>query len=232
MNHHLAQARQDVFEAVPNPPRDIFAGWILESFDVVQAVMIQLLAQWLKRFLELSKIAHPACLRVHPAMHVNFTAKAVAVQASTLVAFRRGGQPMRRFKANFPDDGRAHQIASHRVRPRNTIAEAASVLGSSFPRPFGEYPLRFISLLTQWSKRAILSACAQTLTDAGKRAHRHEQHNHPRAWQGPLAAPVRELELRPRIRHTCGAEPTRTDNPYSAARQPDALVDRGSVSPA
>lgn len=46
-------------QSFPYPFREIFAGWIFEAFDIVEAIMIELVEQWLKGTPQVGKIHHP-----------------------------------------------------------------------------------------------------------------------------------------------------------------------------
>ena len=81
---------------LPNPAREILAGWVLQAFDLIEAVMIDLLFDKREGGFDLCKIEHPAEMRVNWSFYVNLNLKAVTVHAAALVAWWYIRQPVRR----------------------------------------------------------------------------------------------------------------------------------------
>ncbi len=49
---------------VPNPARDVFHGWDLKTFDLVQVPVIQFVPDWCQNFIDLSQVQDPSGLRI------------------------------------------------------------------------------------------------------------------------------------------------------------------------
>ena len=65
----LRKARQ---QTLPDPPGQVFAGRILESVDIIQAVMIKLIEQGLEGTPQIGKIHHPPGMLTNRATDVYF----------------------------------------------------------------------------------------------------------------------------------------------------------------
>ena len=82
---------------MPDPAREIFAGWVLKTGDIVQVMMIQSLFQGSKRIFDVGKINHPAGLFCHRTLHAHLYAKGMAVKAGTLMPCRNMRQAVGSF---------------------------------------------------------------------------------------------------------------------------------------
>jgi len=96
MNHDLAQQGQLRLHLIPDPAREVFAGWIFQALDFVEIVMIEPVESRLECRAHVGEIHHPACLRIHRSGDMQLDAKRMAVQARALVASRHVGQTVRR----------------------------------------------------------------------------------------------------------------------------------------
>ncbi len=131
-NRHFRQRWQRRLQSIPYPAREVFARGILQARNVVQIPMIQRLERWAKCRLDVGEIHNPAKRRIHWALDGNFDPKTVAVQASTLVFGRYGGQSMGGFDlecfAEFHWDKKCERTADEfRIR----------LFGLSMPFPKG-----------------------------------------------------------------------------------------------
>ena len=59
-NFYPAECGQVGFQTLPDPPRDIFAGGVFESADVVEVVMIQLIINRFEGAFDVAEIHDPA----------------------------------------------------------------------------------------------------------------------------------------------------------------------------
>lgn len=85
MNTNGGQLRQQRLQLIPDPFRQVFAGWILKAGDVIQVIMIKAFVQRFENSLDFRKVADPACVRINLASQMNADTKRMAVQTSTLV---------------------------------------------------------------------------------------------------------------------------------------------------
>lgn len=97
MDDDLAQQRQGRLESSPYPLGQVFAGRILESGNIIQIAMIQLLEDRGERRLDIRKIHHPASVGIRLAGDVDFHAEGMPMQACTFVPGGNIGQAVRRF---------------------------------------------------------------------------------------------------------------------------------------
>lgn len=86
-NHYFAENRQTRLETLPKPLRKDCAGRIRESFDVIEVVVVQLLAKGTTRIGYLSDIDQPARPRVDFAADVNLDTKRMTMKTTTLAAW-------------------------------------------------------------------------------------------------------------------------------------------------
>lgn len=75
MNDDRGQQWQARFQLLPNPLRQSLAGGVLQSWHVVQIVVIQLIEQWLESCLDVGKIHDPALGFYQLPADMNFDAK-------------------------------------------------------------------------------------------------------------------------------------------------------------
>lgn len=64
MHGDLTQQWQRGLEPVPDPDGQMLAGWILETRDLVEVVVVELVIQGLERGLEVGEVHHPASLHI------------------------------------------------------------------------------------------------------------------------------------------------------------------------
>lgn len=88
MHDYARQQRQSRFEMVPDPAREDLAGRIVESWNVVEVVMVELFGQRRERAFDLGKVHDPAQIRVERTTHADLDAERVAVQTRALVSGR------------------------------------------------------------------------------------------------------------------------------------------------
>src|SRR5690606_29484007 len=81
---HPVQQRQARLEFVPDPAREVLAGRILESRDLVQEAVIEALVERRERGLDLGEVHDPAQLRVDRPTDVHDDAERMPVQARAL----------------------------------------------------------------------------------------------------------------------------------------------------
>ena len=81
----------------PDPSGEIFAGRVLDTRNLVQVMVIELLEPRPKGSLDIGEVLHPAELRVHRAADLNVDTERMAVQATALVPGRHVRQMVCRF---------------------------------------------------------------------------------------------------------------------------------------
>lgn len=105
-----AEPRQCGLESVPDPACEDFACRVLESGDVVEVVVIELLVQRLERGLEVGEVADPANGFIYLAAQMDLHAEGMAVQPSASVAGWNIGQLVSCLEAKFFEDLHLFQV--------------------------------------------------------------------------------------------------------------------------
>jgi len=85
----------------PYPLRKILAGGVLEAFNLIEAMMIELVEQGLKGPPQVGKIHHPARFLTNRATDMDFNPERVSMHAGTFVPLRDIGKPMSRFDLKY-----------------------------------------------------------------------------------------------------------------------------------
>ena len=88
-------------QSFPDPSREIFAGRVLEPFDVIEAMMIELVEQGLKGAPQFGEIHHPAGLLTNGTTDVDFDPERMPVHAGTFVPLRDIGQAVGGFDLKY-----------------------------------------------------------------------------------------------------------------------------------
>src|SRR5262249_46828349 len=96
-------------EPLPDPTCQILARRILEAFDFVEIVVIQLQTQRLERLGYLGVVHEPAFFDVHLAAHRDFAHKGMSVKTKALVTRVHARQPMRGLEPEL-----LHKLNDHR----------------------------------------------------------------------------------------------------------------------
>ena len=104
MHYNLAEQRQHRTRLVPDPPREVLAGRILQAYDLIEIVMIEALVDRLERRFHVGEIHHPAAVRIHRSAQMQLDAKGMAVQPRALVPGRHVGQAVRGFDREGAED--------------------------------------------------------------------------------------------------------------------------------
>lgn len=97
MYHDTTECWKARFQIAPYPDREVFAGWIGQSIDLVEVAMIDSVERWCKSCREIRKIHDPARSLPNRARNVYLDTEGVAMEARTLVSSGHRGQPMRGF---------------------------------------------------------------------------------------------------------------------------------------
>ncbi|KTB95575.1 hypothetical protein AO073_17270 [Pseudomonas syringae ICMP 11293] len=92
MNTDGRQFGQQRLQLIPDPFREVFAGWILQARDVIQVVMIKAFVQRFENRLDFRKVPDPAGMRINLSGQMNADTKRMAVQTSTLVPLWNVGE--------------------------------------------------------------------------------------------------------------------------------------------
>lgn len=59
---YLAQTIELILQPLPDPDRQVFAGGVVQAFNGIQIVMIELLEEWGKCLLDVGKVHDPTAL--------------------------------------------------------------------------------------------------------------------------------------------------------------------------
>lgn len=107
MHDHLRQQRQGGSYLAPDPSRQIFAGRILETRNIIQIPVIDLVKRRLERTRQIREVLNPPAFGTDGAAHAYFNAERVPVQTSAFVLRRYVGKVMCRLDGknleNFHD---------------------------------------------------------------------------------------------------------------------------------
>lgn len=103
-------------QSLPNPLGQILRRRVLQSFNVVEAAVIQGVEDGLKGFLDVGKVNDPAKVRFHFSVDLNTHLERMAMHPSTLMAFGNVGQPMGAFKGELAKN--RHGEPSRIPKPR------------------------------------------------------------------------------------------------------------------
>lgn len=92
------QLWKEGLELLPDPLGDDLAGRVLQAWNLVQVVVVELLVKWLEDRFDFGKIANPAGVRVDLAFDVDGHSKGVAMQPATFVPGGHMGEPVGRLE--------------------------------------------------------------------------------------------------------------------------------------
>ena len=88
-------------QALPDPARDIFAGRILQSFDIVEIVMVQLLVDGAIGIADVGEIHDPAAALTDIALYRYLDGEGMSVQPGELMLRWDIGQTVRRLETEL-----------------------------------------------------------------------------------------------------------------------------------
>jgi hypothetical protein len=94
LHNNPCQLRKRRQETLPDPFRQVFTGRIVETLNVIEAIVIQLLKQRLKSLFEVGEIHDPARLFSHRAPDVDFYSKGMPMHTGAFMAVGHIGQPV------------------------------------------------------------------------------------------------------------------------------------------
>ena len=109
MNPHLGEEWQLGLEAVPDPSREHLARGVLQSFDLVEAVVVELEADRLQSSLDIAVIHEVVPFRGDVSLHDDIHAKGVAVHAAALMAIGEIRQVVGGLEAEGFDEANPHR---------------------------------------------------------------------------------------------------------------------------
>ena len=95
----LREQRQLAVQLVPDPLGDHFRSWVFQSFDLIEATVIQRLFDWSGDLLDFTEVDQVAIFRAHFTLDHDIHSEGVAVHTPALVPLREGGQPVGGFEA-------------------------------------------------------------------------------------------------------------------------------------
>lgn len=94
MDDDARQQRQARLELGPDPAREILAGRIVETGNVIEIVMVELFEQRRERGFDVGEVHDPAEFRIERSAHVHFDVERVSVQPRAFVPGRHLRQPV------------------------------------------------------------------------------------------------------------------------------------------
>ena len=100
-NLDFAQLRERRLEPVPDPAGDIFTGWIFQSWNVVQIIVIQLVVDRFEAGLEVGKIHNPAGRFRRVAIYREAYLKRMAMQSCAFMPLGDIGEAMSGLEVKF-----------------------------------------------------------------------------------------------------------------------------------
>lgn len=101
MNNDLAEQSQRRLEPAPDPDRELFAGRIFQSRDIVEAAMIDFIEHRREGLLDVREVHHPTGMRLRFAGDVDFHAERMPVQPCALMARRNVGKAVCRLDLEY-----------------------------------------------------------------------------------------------------------------------------------
>ena len=108
------QQRQARFECDPHPAGNVLARRILETLDIVEVAMIELIEQRCKSRTDIGEIGDPAGIVTHWSGQVHLDPERVSVQASTLVVGGNARQAVRGLDAKHLENIHARRFSEMR----------------------------------------------------------------------------------------------------------------------
>jgi len=93
--------RQQWLQLVPDPFRQVFAGWIVEAWNIVQIVVIEALVKRLEDCFYLGKVTYPPGVWIDIASQIDCYPERMPVQAAALVALGNVGETMGRLEGKL-----------------------------------------------------------------------------------------------------------------------------------
>ena len=95
---------QHLFKSLPDPAREVLAGGVLESVDLVEVVVVEFGVQRLERGLDVGEVDDPTPSRIDLAADVNLDPEAMTVQSRALVIGGHEGQAVGRLERELLED--------------------------------------------------------------------------------------------------------------------------------
>lgn len=96
-------------ELVPDPSTQVFARWVLETFNLVEVVVVQLIDDRLAGRLDVAEVHDPAAVLAWFTFDIDTKLKGVPMQALALVARRHIRQPVGRLKMEVLENFHSHR---------------------------------------------------------------------------------------------------------------------------
>ena len=112
-DHDPTQRGQGQLELMPNPTRNVFARWILQSLHFVQVVVVDLVFNCLESALDVSEVDNPTRLWIDRTLNVNFDLEAMAMQTTTFVPGGYVWEAVGRFDREYLENLR--RFSFHRI---------------------------------------------------------------------------------------------------------------------
>ena len=166
LDNHLREHGQFRLQALPQPFGQHLAGGVLEAFDVVQASMVELLAQRLHRCRDLPVVHEVAGLGIDFTLDHDLDTKGVSVHAPALMPLRKRGQPVCGLEAEGFDETDGHGGEEATRRSRRAGNEATK--GGSHRRG---YAYNNLVILNAGQKKYYEMADADAVNDYLKTHH-------------------------------------------------------------
>jgi hypothetical protein len=88
LNEDFAQAGKRWSKLFPDPTGDVLAGWIFQTFDLIQVPVVNTILDRSKRRLYIREIHDPTMMLVKRSFNVYLNAKTVAMEATAFMTGR------------------------------------------------------------------------------------------------------------------------------------------------
>lgn len=101
MNDDLTQRPEGRLEPSPYPDRQLLAGWIFQTRNIIEAAMIDFIEHRCERRFDIGEIHHPTGMRLRLAGYVYFHTERMPVQPRAFVAGRNVGKAVCRLDLEY-----------------------------------------------------------------------------------------------------------------------------------
>jgi hypothetical protein len=105
---HAVEAGDVLLDVLPDPHRQQFGGGVLETFDLIEQIVIEAMNDRIDGALQIGKVDEPSGNGVDFSADRDLTSEGVTVDAATLVALRYIGKPMGGFESKILDELDGH----------------------------------------------------------------------------------------------------------------------------
>ena len=109
MHDHGSDLREHRLEMIEDPAGQVLAGWVSETIDFVQIIVVQPLHERLGGAFDVAIIDQVALLWIDFALYDDIESEGVAMEPAALVAGGEGGKIVGRLKMKLLDQPNFHR---------------------------------------------------------------------------------------------------------------------------